>query len=258
MSIKKTTEEFIREAKVIHGGYYDYSMVEYKRNSTKVKIICPIHGLFEQLPIHHLNGHGCPRCRDERAKRKVYGVGINDSQAPIKLNGKHVDSYSFWRRMLERCYSKKWHEKHPTYIECFVCEEWKRFSCFNTWFNEHYIEGYELDKDILVQGNKLYSPSTCCFVPHRINALLCNCAAARGKYRVGVYWKSKVQKFVAQMQQDGRQKTLGYFDSEEDAHEAYKIAKYKEIRRVADEHYATNSITSDIRDALLRYRISEY
>ena len=87
MSRNKSTEDFIREACLVHGGYYDYSMVEYTRSDAKVKIICPFHGVFEQTPSHHLSGHGCSRCRDERAKRKVYGVGINDSQVPIKRNG---------------------------------------------------------------------------------------------------------------------------------------------------------------------------
>ena len=203
MSKKKTTEDFIREAKVIHGEFYDYSMSEYKGNSTKVKIMCPIHGTFEQSPSHHLEGHGCRRCSEEQSKKKVYGVGVNDFQARVKQGGRHIPSYCFWKRMLERCYSSKWHKDHPSYLGCSVCDEWKVFSHFDSWFNEHYREGYDLDKDILVQGNKVYSPSTCCFVPHRINALLINCEASRGKCKVGVYWKIRIKKFVAQMRQDG-------------------------------------------------------
>ena len=64
MSKRKTTEQFIKEAKLIHGNKYDYSLVEYKNNSTKVKIICKAHGMFEQRPSDHLNNHGCKKmCR---------------------------------------------------------------------------------------------------------------------------------------------------------------------------------------------------
>ena len=59
---KKTTEEFISDAKKVHGDRYDYSMVDYSGNRTKVKIICPIHGVFEQVPYVHLNGNGCNKC----------------------------------------------------------------------------------------------------------------------------------------------------------------------------------------------------
>ena len=58
----KTTEEFIEKAKLIHGDKYDYSLVDYKNRRTKIKIICPIHGTFEQFPNDHLNGSGCPEC----------------------------------------------------------------------------------------------------------------------------------------------------------------------------------------------------
>lgn len=256
--MRKNTEDFVNKARQVHGGFYDYTMVDYKNCNDKVEIICPIHGHFMQSPAHHLRGHGCARCRDERAKKKVYDVGINDSKTPVKQNGKHTQSYSCWKRMLERCYSDKWHNKYPTYIRCYVCEEWKVFSNFEVWFKAHFHEGYDLDKDILVQGNKMYSPSTCCFIPHRINSLLGNCAASRGEYKVGVYWKKRAGKFVAQMQQNGKYKTLGYFDSEEDAYNAYKSAKREEIKRVANEYYSNNAISAEIRDALLRYVIPEY
>jgi len=59
---KKTLIEFKRNASYIHNNKYDYSLVEYINNSTKVIIICPIHGKFEQIPKDHLNGHGCSKC----------------------------------------------------------------------------------------------------------------------------------------------------------------------------------------------------
>lgn len=59
---RKTTEEFIKEAKEVHGNKYDYSLVDYKNNNTKVKIICPVHGVFEQIPKEHLRGRNCSKC----------------------------------------------------------------------------------------------------------------------------------------------------------------------------------------------------
>ncbi|MCK5016982.1 MAG: HNH endonuclease [Candidatus Peribacteraceae bacterium] len=60
---KPTTEQFIIKAKEVYGDKYDYSLVEYKNNTTKVKIICPIHGEFEQRPKNHINGgRGCQKC----------------------------------------------------------------------------------------------------------------------------------------------------------------------------------------------------
>ena len=56
------TEKFITKAQVIHGDKYDYSKVEYKNTNTKVKIVCKIHGEWEQIPKNHLKGHGCFEC----------------------------------------------------------------------------------------------------------------------------------------------------------------------------------------------------
>ena len=61
----KTTEEFVEEAKLIHGLFYDYSKVEYSGCHNKVKIICPIHGEFEQRAYAHLQGQGCPKCANK-------------------------------------------------------------------------------------------------------------------------------------------------------------------------------------------------
>jgi hypothetical protein len=67
---RKTTEEFIQDAYCVHGDQYNYKLVEYIGNKSKVKIICPVHGVFEQIPNNHLMGHGCKLCGDTQGSYK--------------------------------------------------------------------------------------------------------------------------------------------------------------------------------------------
>jgi hypothetical protein len=62
---KLNISNFISNAKKIHGNKYDYSMVYYVNNKTKIKIKCNIHGIFEQQPNNHISGQGCPYCKNE-------------------------------------------------------------------------------------------------------------------------------------------------------------------------------------------------
>ncbi len=61
-NVRKTTEQFIEEARQVHGNKFDYSKVEFVNNHTKICVICPEHGEFWQTPNDHLRGHGCPKC----------------------------------------------------------------------------------------------------------------------------------------------------------------------------------------------------
>lgn len=63
-----TTKQFIEKAQKVHGYKYDYSKVEYTRSQENVCIICPEHGEFKQMPVHHLRGHGCPYCAHDKLK----------------------------------------------------------------------------------------------------------------------------------------------------------------------------------------------
>lgn len=71
MSRIRTQEDFIKKANEVHDNKYDYSLVEYVKTSVKVKIICPIHGVFEQAPNKHLAGQGCKQCGRERTRMGV-------------------------------------------------------------------------------------------------------------------------------------------------------------------------------------------
>ena len=66
-----TVKDFIQKARKVHGDKYDYSLVNYKNSQTKIKIICPVHGLFEQIPNDHLQNSGCPFCKESKGEKKI-------------------------------------------------------------------------------------------------------------------------------------------------------------------------------------------
>lgn len=106
--------------------------------------------------------------------RGLCGIGYSG----MKMNTErcHSVSYYKWKNMVQRCYDKKVHKKYkPEYKDKSVCEEWLNYSNFKIWFDEHYVacknNQIDLDKDLLVQGNKVYSPETCVFLLHYQNTM---------------------------------------------------------------------------------------
>jgi len=105
----------------------------------------------------------------------IFGIGfVGKGSHKLNIDGHNTKPYSAWVNMLKRCYDKELHSKHPTYKDCSVCEEWHNFQMFAEWFELNYIEGYHLDKDIKIDGNKVYSPSSCLFVSQSENAIKAN------------------------------------------------------------------------------------
>lgn len=106
---KRTTEQFVEEAKKIHGDKYDYSVSEYINNHTKIKIRCPEHGIFEQLSTCHINRHqGCPYCSHPS----------RDTKSFIKTaKQKHGDLYD---------YSKVDYKNSSTKV-CIICQKHGEF-----------------------------------------------------------------------------------------------------------------------------------
>lgn len=160
-----------------------------------------------------------------KPRKLVYGIGINYHEGVIWVNGRHIPSYQAWHAMLERCYSAKCHTKYPTYIGCSVCAEWLYFSEFKKWHDKNCVQGWCLDKDLLVLGNKIYSPETCTYVPSALNNLFTDHGAKRGEYPQGVNWHKRVGKFEAKLSLSGKRKHLGYFSNPEAASDAYQQAK---------------------------------
>jgi len=172
--------------------------------------------------------------------KKVFGVGINDANyavSPIGPDGKRLLSpyYDAWNGMLKRAYCLKFHARFPTYTGVTVCEEWHSFMAFRAWMETQDWQGKQLDKDIIVPGNKVYSPDTCVFVPPAINTLLLDGGAARGEWPIGVYWHKRGKKFCAQIKIAGRLKYLGLFTCPHEAHMAWRKAKVRLVRDAARE-----------------------
>lgn len=173
-----------------------------------------------------------------RKKEKlVFGWGTNDADYPVYtvVNGNRARCpyYRTWNRMLERALSPALHARAPTYADCTVCEEWRFFSAFRRWMAKQDWEGKQLDKDILIPGNKIYSPEACAFIDVATNTLLNDRAAARGDWPIGVYVHSQSGKYVAKCKESGRSCAIGCFDTPEEAHKAYMEFKSKVIVRAA-------------------------
>lgn len=241
-----TKDEFVAKARAIHGDKYDYSKVEYTNCMTKVCIICPIHGETYETPSNHLRSCGCQRCFHEKHKKLVCGVGIND----LSYCPKHI--YQKWISMLKRCYDSKFQTKHPSYANCKVCKEWLTLSNFAEWMSQHYIEGYELDKDIIVKGNKVYSPQTCCFVPNLINVTLTK--KEKGKYGLGI-GAYRHRKYLCSFYRQGKRIHLGCFNTKTESKLAYKSAKEKYVKELAKEYFKEGKIDKRVYDALMAYEV---
>lgn len=119
------------------------------------------------------------------ARPTVYGHGKNDVNFQSYVGGKRVWQYGLWTFMLKRCFCEKVKLRYPTYQDVTCCSEWLSFANFLEWCNKEVDykgkpQGMALDKDLIIKGNKVYSPETCSFVPRFVNTLLLDSGKARG------------------------------------------------------------------------------
>ena len=156
----------------------------------------------------------------------VCNIGFSDVDSHVSNQCKSV-----WRSMLTRCYSERELRRYPSYKGMLVCEKWMHLKNFAIWFENNYKKGFHLDKDILIKGNKIYSPETCCFVPTEINSLFTKTDSKRGDCPIGVIKSG--YKYSAHINNYGERVYLGTFDTPEEAFQAYKIAKELWIKNIA-------------------------
>ncbi len=193
----------------------------------------------------------------------ICDVGFIGEGIYNKSNYPHI--YEVWRGMLRRCYDNKRQIIQPTYKGCAVCEEWHNFQNFAKWYEEHYyeIEGQRmhLDKDILVKGNKIYSPQTCIIVPQTINSLFIKSDKIRGEYPIGVHLDVGDNKLIVQMNTyDASTNQRKYIclarceiNEPFKAFFIYKKEKEKEIKKIAN--MFKDCIPEILYNALYNYKV---
>lgn len=181
----------------------------------------------------------------------IFGVGyLGIGTYKRYINNKATLHYAEWKNMLSRAYSEKYKNLHPTYKDVAVCEEWECFQVFAAWFEENWKpwmdSSWHLDKDLLIKGNKIYSPNTACLVPQVINKLFTKTDKMRGDLPIGV---SKTKGgFVAI-----HRNNLGTHSLPIIAFNAYKLDKEREIKRMADEWKPL--IKPNVYEALYNYKV---
>ena len=232
-------------------NYGDVEIVEYI-NSSKVKIrfINTNHIKEKYLSSVRL---GCVR---DDSIPTTCGVGFIDVEG-ASIGKNMTKEYQLWNGMINRCYNENLRHKNPTYKDCHVSEEWRYLSNFKEWCNRQIgfdQEGFQLDKDILVKGNKVYSEDTCCFVPAEINYLIIKADRIRGKYPIGIYEDKQAGKFKVRISVEGKQKHIGRYCCEKEAFYAYKVAKEQYIKEVANKW--KDKIDPRVYDALMKWEIN--
>lgn len=179
-------------------------------------------------------------------RKSVCGIGY------LGRSGVKTDNLAYrkWVNMIQRCYYEKIHEYKPYYAPCTVCEEWLNFANFEVWYNENYIDGkkFDLDKDILVQGNTEYAPDTCSLISHYANTVF----EDRG-IKSNIVENSQTGKFDTSMSLLGKKTEIGSFDTKEIAQQELFEAKKNYITKFAIK--SKNKVPDKVYYAMKRWKV---
>jgi len=174
------------------------------------------------------------------------GIGKHSTRYPN--HGEVYKKYDTWYNLLMRCYSEEEHVRNPTYTDCTVCDEWLNYQNFAEWFENNYYDIGEgrmhLDKDIILKGNRIYSPEHCIYVPQRISMMFMHKGKASDL-------PTGISKTVNGDMASYNTKYLGVHKTVQEAVQVYMVEKRKCILQVANEY--KNRIPQKLYDVLLAW-----
>ena len=253
----KTVEQAIKNRVVFSSNNYgNFIIIGYTNNrNVTVKFIDT-----DYINTVSLNNITTGNIKDN-SKATLYGVGIVGDKYLTKIGRKHTREYTVWSRMLERCYYEKSRLKNPSYTDCLVSNSFKDFTYFHEWCNEQIgfsdyddnNKSFEIDKDLLVKGNTLYSENTCIFLPKDVNVALTKSDRTRGCNVIGVNFHKASNKFQARFRKANESIYLGIYNTEIEAFNAYKKAKENYLKELANKW--KNKIDLRAYEALMNYQV---
>lgn len=187
----------------------------------------------------------------------VFGIGfIGQGDASCGENGRISKCYNVWSAMLSRCYNTK-RDGLQSYYGCRVSDPWHNYQNFSSWFKGNYVEGWELDKDLLVRNNKVYSPEACCFLPKELNNIFRKKRQTSKQIKLprGVQ-KLPSGKYEAASSFNGERKYLGSYSLVEDAWSVVKAFVEDKVLILSDKY--KSQLNPTVYSALIGYEYHPY
>lgn len=230
-------------------GLYKYEVVRVE-NSSKVTIL-----IHEPVP-HEVTVNSGNLIRGTVTNRyvpSVAGVGILGIES-VDVRSK---VYRTWSGMLKRVYTPISDNEIINYGDtCSVHPDWHYFPNFKKWFDTQILkDDWHLDKDLLVKGNKQYSPDKCVLLPKEVNWFLTSRKNHRGLWPIGVTYHDRINKWQATCSTNNNgDGYIGVYNSPEDAFYAYKKVKEQYAKDLAEKWKGIIDDKAIV--ALLRYEVS--
>lgn len=208
----------------------------------------------------------------------LYGVGRIGNKYPVSIDCKPTKEYTVWQGILRRCCDVGFKDKNPTYKNVTCCNEWFLFENFYKWLHEQEnFEkwssgdkwGWAVDKDILIKGNKIYSPETCCLVPQNVNQLFKKKYVECDDLSISISFQISLSKIGNEFQikyHNPFTNKIEHFSSykeieqlhqvfKEQAFHTYKSHKENSIKQIAQEEYDKGNITKQCYEAMMNYEV---
>ena len=186
-----------------------------------------------------------------RNKPSIYGVGVIGYGKSGYLKGNvHTKEYKVWYSMIDRCYSPRQSTENPSYIGCSVCEDWRNFQTFCKWYEQQpnaYKDNFDIDKDLRIIGNRIYSPAGCSLVPDDVNS--CRAFQHNPSIQISEYGKFIVQYGTGKL----HKKWVGTYETLEEAQQVYKKTKEVNIQALAEKYKGV--LHTDVYNNMINYRV---